>query len=72
MIFDYRQVSRLKFSNQKCVPIANGTSAPITREGSIALTMSLKMDFVLVIPSLDYNLLSISPITNTLSCIVIF
>ena len=32
----------------------------------------MNLDYVLVVPSLDYNLLSVSQITAALSCIVIF
>ena len=32
----------------------------------------MNLDSVLVVPSLDYNLLSVSQITTALSCIVIF
>ncbi|KAL6312746.1 hypothetical protein AAG906_020564 [Vitis piasezkii] len=41
-------------------------------EGSLTLTDTLNLDSVLVVPSLDYNLLSVSQITTVLSCIVIF
>lgn len=32
----------------------------------------MNLDYVLVVPSLDYNLLSVSQITTALSCVVIF
>ena len=38
----------------------------------ITLTDTLNLDSVLAIPSLDYNLLSVSQSTAALSCIVIF
>ena len=72
MTFDSRQVSPLKSSSQHSVSIAIGTSIPIIREGSLSLTNTLNLDYVLVVPSLNYNLLSISQITTALFCVVIF
>ncbi|KAL6312763.1 hypothetical protein AAG906_020559 [Vitis piasezkii] len=37
---------------------ANGNTTPIIGEGSLTLTDTLNLDSVLVVPSLDYNLLS--------------
>ena len=72
MTFDSRQVSPLKSSSQNSVSTANGTSIPIIGEGSLSLTNTLNLDFVLVVPSLNYNLLSVSQITTVLFCVVIF
>ncbi|KAK2980865.1 hypothetical protein RJ640_003092 [Escallonia rubra] len=72
MTFDSRQVSTLKQSSQKFVTIANGTSAPTVGEGHVPLTDNMNLDSVLVVPSLDYNLLSVSQITTALFCVVIF
>ena len=72
MTFDSRQFSSLKPTSQKFVSTANGNSTPVIGEGSIILTDTLNLDSVLVVPSLDYNLLSVSQITNALSCVVIF
>ena len=72
MKFDYRQVSPLKSSSQHYVSIANGTSISIIGEGSLSLTNTLNLDFVLVVPSLNYNILSVSQITIVLFCVVIF
>ena len=72
MTFDSRQVSPLKPSSQKIVFITNGNTTPVIREGSLTLTDTLNLDSILVVPSLDCNLLSVSQITATLSCIVIF
>ena len=60
MTFDSRQVSPLKSSSQHSVSTANGTSIPIIKEGSFSHTNTLNLDFVLVVPSLNYNLLSVS------------
>lgn len=71
MTFDSRQVSPLKPFSQKSVSTANGTSIPIIGEGSLSLTNTLNLDSVLVVPSLNYNLLSVSQITTVLRCVVI-
>ena len=72
MTFDSRQVSPLKSSSQNYVSTANGTLIPIIGEGSLSLTNTLNLDSVLVVPSLNYNILSISQITTALFCVVIF
>ena len=72
MTFNSRQVSPLNPSTQKLVSTANGTLTPVIGEGSLTLTDTLNLDFVLVVSYLDYNLLSVSQITHTLSCVVIF
>ena len=72
MKFDSRQVSPLKSSSQNSVSTANGTSIPIIGEGSLSLTNTLDLDSILVVPSLNYSLLSIFQITTALFCIVIF
>ena len=72
MTFDSRQVSPLKSSSQNFVSTANGTSIPIIGEGSLSLTNTLNLDYVLVVPSLNYNLMSVSQITTALFCVVIF
>ena len=72
MTFDSKQVSPLKSSSQNSVSTANGTLIPIIGEGSLSLTNTLNLDSVFVVPSLNYNLLSVSQITTTLFCVVIF
>ncbi|KAK3037179.1 hypothetical protein RJ639_031066 [Escallonia herrerae] len=57
MTFDSRQVSTLKQSSQKFVTTANGTPALIIGEGHLPLTDNMNLDSVLVVSSLDYNLL---------------
>lgn len=41
-------------------------------EGSITLTKKLNLDSVLVVPTLNHNLLSVAQLTLALHCIVIF
>ncbi|XP_072062323.1 uncharacterized protein [Arachis hypogaea] len=67
MTFDSRQAS-LKPSSQKFVSTANGTSALVIGEGSLSLTDTLNLDYVLVVPSLDYNFLSDIQTRQTIGC----
>ena len=60
MTFDSRQVSPLKSSSQNSISTTNGTLILIIGEGSLSLTNNLNLDSVLVVPSLNYNLLSFS------------
>ena len=72
MTFDSRQITSINPFSQQYMFIANSTTTLVTREGSLSLTNTLQLDSILVVPSLDYNLLSISQITSALSCVVIF
>ena len=70
-----RDSSQLKYvlpSSQSVISTANGSTSPITGEGSVILSNTLTLDIALVAPSLEYNLLSVSQITSTLACIVTF
>ena len=72
MTFDSRQVSPLKSASQNFVSTANGTSILIIGEGSLSLTNTLNLDYVLVVPSLNYHIFSVSQITTALFFVVIF
>ena len=72
MTWDSSQLKSVLPSSQSVISTANGSTSPITREGSIILSNTLTLDTVLVVPSLEYNLLSISQITSTLACNVTF
>ncbi|KAI4323967.1 hypothetical protein L6164_023537 [Bauhinia variegata] len=72
MVFDSRQITNIGPSSQKSISIANGNETPITEEGSLSLANNLNLDSVLLVPSLSYNLLSVSQLTKTLSCVAIF
>lgn len=52
--------------------IANGKTTPVIGKRSITLTNSLNLESILIMSSLDYNLVSISQLMNTLSWVVIF
>lgn len=71
VIFYPRQVTNLRTSFQRNIFTTNGNKSPIIGEGHVSLTNTLNLDFVLVVLSLNYNLLLISQITKALSCIVI-
>ena len=67
--------SQLKFvfpSSQSIISTANGSTSPITGEGYVILSNTLTLDTVLVVPFIEYNLLSVSQITSTLACTVTF
>jgi hypothetical protein len=72
MTMDYGQLKFFKPFPQSVIFRANGSTSPITGEGSVTLSDSLTFDIVLVLPYLDYNLLSISQSTSSLTCTVTF
>ena len=63
--------SDLKPSEQSVVSTANGTKASVIGEGSFSLD-KLNLDYVLIVPSLNFNLISVSQITTSLNCVIIF
>ncbi|TQD81392.1 hypothetical protein C1H46_033110 [Malus baccata] len=72
MTCDFRQVPSLKTSTQTMVNVANGDAALVIEEGTVALSDTMKLDIVLVVISLNYNLLFVAQITIALHCLVIF
>ena len=72
MTRDSGKLKSLKPPSQSVISIANGSTSPITGEGSITLSDSLTLDTILIIPSLEYNLLSVIQITSTLACTITF
>ncbi|KAI5339964.1 hypothetical protein L3X38_019238 [Prunus dulcis] len=72
MTFDPSQLISCKSSPLSAVSNANGTSSPVVGDGSLSLSTSLHLDSVLLVPSLDHNLLSIVQLTTTLGCTVTF
>ncbi|GKG29919.1 hypothetical protein Tco_0419817, partial [Tanacetum coccineum] len=54
------------------VQSANGGSSPVIGEGSTDLSKSLSLNSVLIVPALEYNILSVSKITVALKCTVTF
>ena len=62
----------LKPSSQNISSTANGTTTSVIGEESLPLTDKLNLDSVLIVLSLDYNLLYVSQITTYLTCVVIF
>jgi hypothetical protein len=72
MITDSHKLQNLRPSSQQVISTANGGISPIIGKGSIDLTTTITFDTVLVVPSLEYNLLSVSQSTLTLNCTVTF
>ena len=72
MTLDSQHVPSIKQSTTHIVSTANGNPSPVIGECSIPLSDNLNLDFVLVVPSLNHNLLSVAQITSALYCVVIF
>ena len=58
--FDNNHIQSIKSSDQHIVSTADGTPSPVFGEGSISLTKNLNLDSVLIVPSLNHNLLSVA------------
>ncbi|KAH0781864.1 hypothetical protein KY290_001462 [Solanum tuberosum] len=58
MTKDPSKLQSLKPSSKPFISIANGGTSPVIGEGPIVLTDALRLDSVLVVPTLDHNLLS--------------
>ena len=54
------------------VQLPNGETASVTHIGTIVLSSSLTLNNVLCVPSFTFNLLSVSTITNTQPCCLVF
>lgn len=67
---DLGQLNYFLSSHHSLISIANGSTFLVTGEGYVILSDKLPLDIILVVMSLKYNLLSVSQITSTLSCIV--
>jgi hypothetical protein len=72
MTFNNNHLQSIKSSDQHIVSTADGTPSPVLGEGSISLTKNLNLDLVLVVPSLNHDLLSVAQITLALNCVAIF
>lgn len=72
MPFNSRHVQTIKSSPQPLVSTADGNCTPVIREGTISFINNLSLDTVLIVPSLDYNILSFAELTVALNCIVLF
>lgn len=69
---DPKLVKNLRTSPQNVVSTVDGSRSQVKGEGSIALSDSLTLDSVLVVPSLSYSLLFVSQIILELTCTVTF
>ena len=72
MTFNNNHIQSIKSSDQHIMSTANGTPSLVLGEVSISLTKNLNLDSVLVVPSLNHNLLFVAQITLALNCVVIF
>ncbi|KAI5338792.1 hypothetical protein L3X38_018064 [Prunus dulcis] len=72
MTLDPGQLINRKSSTPLVVSNANGTPSHVVGEGSLSLSHSLHLDSVLLVPSLDHNLLSVAQLSTTLGCTVTF
>ncbi|CAL2236964.1 unnamed protein product [Prunus armeniaca] len=72
MTFDSGQLISHKLSTQSVVFNTNGTPSTVVGEGSQFLSNSIHLDYVLIVPSLNQNLLSVAQLTTTLGCTVTF
>lgn len=70
MIRDSGQLEFVLPFSQSIISIANRSTSPMIGEGTITLSNTPIFDTVLVVPSLEYNHLSVSQITSTLACTV--
>ena len=64
---EYRPISR-----ENLVKIADGTYSNVAGIGSVVISEEIKLYYVLFVPNLSYNLLSISKLTRDLNCITKF
>ena len=59
-------------SEDYTIRIANGSLSKVAGTGSIVISKDLTLDFVLLVPNLDCNLLSISKLTQEKNCVTKF
>ena len=60
MTRDVRQLQSILPSSQSIISTANGNTSPVIGEGSVIFSNTLTLNIVLVVPSLEYNMLSVS------------
>lgn len=73
MTYDPNKFSRFSPNCSKTVITnANGVSSPVVSVGTVPLSPSLSIYDVLLVPSLNCNLLSVSQLTKSHNCVVLF
>ena len=72
LIKDFSKLQNLRSSSQQVISIINDDISLITRKGSIALTTAITLDTILVVHSLECNLLYVGQITLALNYIITF
>ncbi|CAL9017947.1 unnamed protein product [Prunus brigantina] len=63
--FDPSQLISCKPSTQLVVSNANSTPSPVAEEVSLYISKFIHLDSILIVPSLDHNLLSAAQLTTT-------
>ncbi|GKD19153.1 retrovirus-related pol polyprotein from transposon TNT 1-94, partial [Tanacetum coccineum] len=71
MVNDSNLLSSVLPSTHTTIYTANGGSSPVIGEGSTDLSKSLSLNSVLIVPALEYNILSVSKITVALKCTIV-
>lgn len=64
--------TKITNSTSTFVQLPNGEKAFVTHMGTILVTSTLVLENVLCVPSFTFNLISISKLTKSLSCCVVF
>jgi hypothetical protein len=64
MIFDNLCIQSLKPFEQHIISTTNGTPSPVIGEGSVTLIQNISLDSVLVVLTLNHNLLLVAQITH--------
>ena len=72
MVRDTGQFQSLHSSTHSFISTSNGSTSTTVGEGTVILTQILTLNSVLVVPSLEHNLLSVGQITSALNCTVTF
>ena len=68
MVKDTGQFQSLHSSTHSFISTSNDSTSPTVGEGTVILTQILTLNSVLVVPSLEHNLLSVGQITSALNC----
>ena len=72
MVHSITQFTEITSIVQTCVYLPNGEQALVTHVGTVQVTSTLTLTGVLCVPSFSFNLISVSKLTKSLSCCLIF
>ena len=65
-------LSYIRCSSKQKVQVVDGTFTPISGKENVSLSPKITLTFVLHVPKMSCNLLSISKLTNTCNCSITF